>query len=742
MSDNENKTVIDFFRDDSSGQSNNTVIEISDSLDGTRFKAESSSDMRTILDVDDNFGLNFSYEEDEGSHQRFFHHTYEDVQPQQDISASSDPLELNYLDESNQLPVGTLLSGRYEILKTLGLGGFSIVYSAFDKKLETEVAVKELFPPSLAFRKPGEERVIINGRKSDFDYLLDRFVLEARTMAKYNSDPNIVNIFDCVLENNTAYIIMEYLDGQNLEEYTQSQPEGKLGLEEAISIIGCVLDGLDRVHKKGIVHRDIKPKNIVLTKNGEVKIIDFGAARFYATEEEVVNNFTKVLTPGFAPPEQYQRDKKQGSFTDVYASAATLYYMLTGEVPEISVDRKLCDNLKPLSEMVNGIPGYVDNAVRRAMVLNSELRVQNAADFKLALLGKKTLRTTQDEKKTRVRNRLLLLVATIMLFIAGLGGFFIYQEYYAGGRSICDDIKKDDTLEVWIPVSESGEKQSMQKEMYQNAIDDYKSYVEEESGRRIDVNITYVTESDYSEAISRAYQENKMPDVFDSSDTAFNDEKIQDCGGIFKYLSEENYALYSYYQNNLIPKNRFAIGFNTDVLYINDKIKSELELDNLDSFDSMLTFSYNETELYGICCRENIYGLPEDKNIYVGSDAPDVFREGNALCYIGKVSESIGISESLPGYWSVLSMPGKDKISINLKTWSIFRNSDNKAAASLALLYYLTGEDKQDYFYLQNRDVLPVNQLVLSSYSKYYPEFSFITDDNSQYIIEQSGQGE
>ena len=426
MNNNDNRTIIDFGHDDENTpeRTNETVIEISSSSEGTHFNAESSNEMRTILDMDDSFGLNFSGNVVDGINQRFFHNTYNDAQPQEESSESSD---MDFVDESNQLPAGTLISGRYEIQKVLGVGGFSIVYKAYDKKLETDVAVKELYPPSLAFRKSGEERVIINGRKSDFDYLLDRFVLEARTMAKYNSDPNIVNIFDCILENNTAYIIMEYLDGQNLEDYTRSKPHGKLQLDEAISIIGNVLDGLDRVHKKGIVHRDIKPKNIVLTKKGEVKIIDFGAARFYATEEEVVNNFTKVLTPGFAPPEQYQKDKKQGSFTDVYASAATFYYMLTGEVPEISVDRKLSDNLKPLSEMLPGIPSYVDNAVRRAMVLNSDLRIQNASDFKLALLGKKTLRNAQDEKNIRIKRRLVLLIATVTLSIAGLVGFFIYQ---------------------------------------------------------------------------------------------------------------------------------------------------------------------------------------------------------------------------------------------------------------------------------------------------------------------------
>ena len=737
MNNNDNRTIIDFGHDDENTpeRTNETVIEISSSSEGTHFKAESSNEMRTILDMDDSFGLNFSGNVVDGINQRFFHNTYNDAQPQEESSESSD---MDFVDESNQLPAGTLISGRYEIQKVLGVGGFSIVYKAYDKKLETDVAVKELYPPSLAFRKSGEERVIINGRKSDFDYLLDRFVLEARTMAKYNSDPNIVNIFDCILENNTAYIIMEYLDGQNLEDYARSKPHGKLQLDEAISIIGNVLDGLDRVHKKGIVHRDIKPKNIVLTKKGEVKIIDFGAARFYATEEEVVNNFTKVLTPGFAPPEQYQKDKKQGSFTDVYASAATFYYMLTGEVPEISVDRKLSDNLKPLSEMLPGIPSYVDNAVRRAMVLNSDLRIQNASDFKLALLGKKTLRNAQDEKNIRIKRRLVLLIATVTLSIAGLVGFFIYQSNYAGGRSICDDIKKDDSIEVWIPVSESDEKQAKQKEMYESTIGDYMAYVEEESERKIKVDIEFIPESDYSEAISRAYQTNSMPDVFDSSLVAVSEEKIMDASKIFRYLNEENYALFSYYQNGNIPKTKFAIGFNTYVLYINDKLKSELELDELDSFDSMLTFRYDETEAYGICCQKNKFGLAEDKNIYVGKDAADIFRSGKALCYIGKVSESIGISESLPGYWSVLPMPGKVKVSIDCKTWSVFNNSENKASAALALLYYVTGEDKQDYFYLQNRDVLPVNQLVLSQYSKYYPEFSFITDDSSQYVIESS----
>ena len=760
MEKKDNNTVIDFGHgeDDQPDKGSSTVIEISSSSDVTHFKAGSSNEMRTILDNDDDFGLNFSSVRGNVGTVGFLNDNLIDAYPKESFPESngvSDDYQapmsydaydqsyedspgafMEYVDGSSQLVPGTLVAGRYEIGRVLGVGGFSIVYRAFDKKLETEVALKELFPPSLAFRKPGEERIIINGRKSDFEYLLDRFVLEARTMAKYNSDPNIVNIFDCVLENNTAYIVMEYLDGQNLEEYTMSKPDRRLELDEAISIIGCVLDGLERVHKKGIVHRDIKPKNIVLTTKGEIKIIDFGAARFYATEEEVVNNFTKVLTPGFAPPEQYRKDKKQGSFTDVYAAAATFYYMLTGEVPEISVDRDIADHLVPLAEKVPGIPDYVDNAVRRAMVLNCDLRVQRASDFKLALLGKKILRTAQEEKKRRIKNRLLLLVATMFLFAVGLAGLIVYEKYYAGGVSICSDIQADDTIEIWLPVSASDAVASEQMANYEEAFSRFANYVYDECEHKIEVNPTFISENEYAASIAEAALTGKLPDVYDSSIAEVTDSRQAECDKIFRYLSEENYVFYSYYQNGEINKGKFSVGFDSYVLYYNDKLREELEIEKIDSFESALSFSYKDTKKYGICCRQNHYGFSSDDNVYIGNDASELFMNGEALCYIGRVSESKPLLQSLPGFCKILRMPGNEKIPIRLRTWSMHAISDNRIAVASALLYYVTGEAVQDWMYLQHSDILPVNSLVLSNYSKFYSEFSFITDDSSQYVIE------
>lgn len=281
-------------------------------------------------------------------------------------------------------PGSALKDGKYLIGRAIGSGGFGVTYIGRDTVLNRRVAIKEYFPTGFAYRIPSvsEVSVYTGDRELQYSTGLSRFLLEAQNMAKVDDDPNIVKVHEYFEENNTAYIVMEYLNGEDVKHYLNKRG-GKLPYKEAIAIIKPVCSALTRIHNEGLVHRDISPDNIFITKSNTVKLIDFGAARLAFGDKE--KTLSVILKRSFAPPEQYNGKSKQGPFTDIYALGATLYLMITGKVPAISVNRLANDELVPPSAVAGGIPKNVDKAVMRAMELDSDKRFGNAGDFLKAL---------------------------------------------------------------------------------------------------------------------------------------------------------------------------------------------------------------------------------------------------------------------------------------------------------------------------------------------------------------------
>lgn len=286
------------------------------------------------------------------------------------------------MTEHYYLPEGTELENRYIIGKVLGHGGFGITYIGFDKKLELRVAVKEYLPADISTRAEGESTVkSFSGDKYDaYVYGLGRFIDEARTLAKYNNHPSIVSVSDFFEQNNTAYLVMEYLDGITLSEYLKKSG-GSISEKETLSIIRPIIDALKSVHIAGIVHRDISPDNIFITAQGQIKLLDFGAARHAMSEKS--KSLSVVLKPGFAPPEQYYSRGKQGPWTDVYAIGATMHRMLTGENPPEAMERMVSDTLQGVS----GVSGKVSSAITKAMMLSAESRYQSVDELLSVLDG-------------------------------------------------------------------------------------------------------------------------------------------------------------------------------------------------------------------------------------------------------------------------------------------------------------------------------------------------------------------
>ncbi len=283
------------------------------------------------------------------------------------------------------LPPGTILNGQYLVGKVLGQGGFGITYIAFDLNLETRVAIKEYMPDGLVTRTLGENTVAAysSSKLEHFEYGMGKFLEEAKMMAKFNDVKSIVSVRNFFKENGTAYFVMDFIEGTNLAQYLQNRG-GRIPLNEALAFMTEVIDALAVVHKNGMLHRDISPDNIYLTQDGTIKLLDFGAARYAMGEQS--KSLSIILKPGYAPEEQYRSKGVQGAWTDIYATAATLYRMITGQLPPESMDRLNEDELVPPSKMGVPIDAHVENAILKALAVKAENRFQTMEDFRKMLI--------------------------------------------------------------------------------------------------------------------------------------------------------------------------------------------------------------------------------------------------------------------------------------------------------------------------------------------------------------------
>jgi serine/threonine protein kinase/lipopolysaccharide biosynthesis regulator YciM len=284
------------------------------------------------------------------------------------------------------LPQGTELNNRYVIESLLGHGGFGITYAAHDKILNVRVAVKEYLPRQLATRSEGQTKVsVFTGEaRQHYDYGLRKFLEEAQSVARFAHHPNVVSARDYFEANGTAYMVMEYVEGVTLKEYVEKKG-GRISFEEAKGIMMPVMDALREVHQAGMLHRDVSPDNIYITTSAQVKILDFGAARYFAGEQS--KSLSVILKPGYAPEEQYRSSGKQGAWTDVYAVGATIYKALTGKTPPDALDRKEEDTLEPPSRLGVSIPPPAEQALFQALAVNAAQRFQNMGEFQQALTG-------------------------------------------------------------------------------------------------------------------------------------------------------------------------------------------------------------------------------------------------------------------------------------------------------------------------------------------------------------------
>jgi serine/threonine protein kinase len=284
----------------------------------------------------------------------------------------------------SQLPPRTVINGAYLLGRVVGEGGFGITYIGWDVANRRKVAVKEYFPRTAATRMTGSGHVTALSQHSaeDYEYGLKRFSEESRVLTMFRDHPCIVSFLDFQSANGTAYLVMEFLEGKTLAAYLREK-SGRIAPDAAFNVTVRILDGLREVHHNGLLHRDISPDNIFLTSTNGVKLLDFGAARFALGERS--QNLSIILKPGYAPPEQYLRRGRQGPQTDLYATAATLYRAITGQVPPEALERQAKDTLQPPTRLGVTLEPHAERAILRALSLEMGDRFKTAQEFQEAL---------------------------------------------------------------------------------------------------------------------------------------------------------------------------------------------------------------------------------------------------------------------------------------------------------------------------------------------------------------------
>lgn len=276
-----------------------------------------------------------------------------------------------------ELQPGTALNGgKYVIEKKLGEGGFGITYKAVQQGLNRAVCIKEYFLAGRCVRNTYARTVHLQSISEEmFEKFRQAFVKEAQTLASFHH-PNIVEVIDIFNENNTSYMVMPFIEGRSLQSIVENQ--GPLSYPDAVNYIAQITSAVGYIHDRHILHRDIKPENIMITADFKAILIDFGSAREF--QQDKTQRHTSMLTRGYAPPEQYMADSRKGSYTDIYALGASLYFAMTGQVPIDAAARAIEELPEPKSINPN-IPDEANRTIMKAMQLKVTDRYQTVQEF-------------------------------------------------------------------------------------------------------------------------------------------------------------------------------------------------------------------------------------------------------------------------------------------------------------------------------------------------------------------------
>ena len=561
------------------------------------------------------------------------------------------------------LPVGTVIGGRYQIRRVLGVGGFSITYQAYDMVLCGAVAVKEFFPQSCAERIPYQAQVLTRGGESQvrFQEGLARFKREAVRTAKLQGRHNVIDVYGLCEGNGTAYMIMEYLEGLTLAEYLSTLPAGYFqDIDDAVRIISAVAEALAYVHSHNMLHRDVSPDNIFLCANGSVRLIDFGAAREHLQTQE----HSIIVKAGCTPPEQYNRNGKQGPWTDIYAMGATLYVMLTGRFPDAAPDRQghgAAELLLP-STINSAVPEYLDVLVARCLALDHRFRISSAEEVRRILSQRLTVCSVGDMARRRRRAYAVLasVSAGLAVFLAALGvtAYMKTDNLYAAVLAPC-------TIYAEFPA--------------------------------------HFTSLEGLEAVERDF-ENEYPMV-DLRLLCQDQGTFSDTPAIFCYSGDERGCARLDELRQVLPEGDFyaqQLAYAPTLLYGNSAkaARNGASWEDLISAESIPAEAI--TESYTAF-------MDIDNHFYV---------------YRGPLGEYTDIQQRLSGLYTVCPDPNTSLTPVAL---SISEGlSPEEELAAMRFLLYLSSERAQEILFLEHHGMLPMEQEAYDRFFEIYPELEFL----------------
>ena len=311
----------------------------------------------------------------------------------------------------------SILAGKYLLGMAIGEGGFGITYIGMDLNLEMRVAIKEYYPNGCAVRNCSESNTVLsysNSAQEVFEKGREKFINEARLLAKCSNLSEIVSVKDFFRENHTAYIVMEYIEGITLKAYLKQNGD-HIPAQKTLQMMKPVICSLSKVHDMNLIHRDISPDNIMICNNGSVKILDFGGARDYIFSNE--KSLSIMLKPGYAPEEQYRTHGNQGPWTDVYALCATMYRCITGSVPPESLERAYQESLPPIRSISPDCPPAAASAIEKGMSIYPEDRFQSMQELYSALYESSQSFSDAPEPQKRSQRKGLKIFLVICLFV-------------------------------------------------------------------------------------------------------------------------------------------------------------------------------------------------------------------------------------------------------------------------------------------------------------------------------------
>lgn len=637
-----------------------------------------------------------------------------------DVCPHCGSIEMKKPKEPIHLAPGTILANRYILGQAVGSGGFGIVYSAWDLKLETIVAVKEFFVSRLVTRAEGLKNLIVSKKSyEEFEYRKERFLAEARNMAKFGSHRSIPNVFEFFEENNTAYIVMELLHGVALNDYL-NQFGGKIDVDFALLIANEVGNALTSLHAQNIVHRDVAPDNIYICAGKEIKIklMDLGAAKLADSTDDVIDI---ILKPGYSPTEQYDNSKNIGPWTDIYALGATLYVMLTGVKPDESTNRKISDEVVPPHLLNPLISENLSNAIMKAMAIEKHMRFWTVQEFLSAINGEKRIVSLEKEKKRRYFKRFAgIAVACVALIV---GSFFVYKTYLEKQE---EQFLEPADIVVWFSVADG----SSEEDALRAIKNDF-----EQKYEGVTVEVVAIPESEYESRIIEAAEQGKLPTLFESSDLPENViRQATDLDNVLASDQFKNAMFLDQYEDYYSDKKQMPLAIEVPVAYVITSGASCIDYSN-QYFDDVADF-----DAKNIACDDRYIDLLQANFNVEGLQEKESFLNNNKNTSPVMLSSTMALNEirtTLTNYEKTYVYYDSAEIGCRyIYEWSIGSGNEAEIKAAERLLSWMLGNVYQSYLMVSecNDGQIPVNAICfetkiqskyLAALSEIYEKFVF-----------------